>query len=95
MSRRTKPVVLEPVIPVEMNGRNGVHPPTTNHKTPTPDWIEITGKRKQVIRLRLSAVDAVWEDRGALDGPFFVQAGGRTFHPNEESFAAVTAALEL
>jgi hypothetical protein len=88
MSRRAKPTVLEPpVIPVALNGRNGHHP------APSAFFLAITCKRGQTVRLRLSAIAAVWEDRGALDGPFFVQVAGRTFHPNEASFAELEARL--
>ena len=95
MRKRTK--TTSPA-PVELNGhdRPTVLPPNPNPKTPTtPFFIRLTSKRKAVVMVRLSAIAAVWEDQGSLDGPFFVQAGGRTFHPGAESFSEIQNALCL
>lgn len=60
-----------------------------------PTFLTLTSKRKHVVQVRISAIDALWRDDGSLDGPFFVQAGGRTFHPNEESFVECSVVLGI
>lgn len=85
------------------NGNNGAHAidlPASRisfvRDEPAPLlFISIMSKRKAPVRLRLAAIDAVWMDAGSLDGPYFIQASGRTFHPNEQSFREVCAALSL
>lgn len=83
-SQLVRNVVLPP------SERTGVSAPPSN-----PGFVELKNKRNLVARVRIASIDAVWTDKGSLDGPFFVQAGGRTFHPCEESFAAVQSALCL
>lgn len=81
---------------VKLNGHDRAHPPL-NPGSPlpssSPPFITLTSKRGAVVHVRPSAIAAIWEDKGSLDGPFFVQAAGRTFHPNAESFTDVQRAL--
>lgn len=88
--------------PVKLNGhhRPGFEEPAipvTAQPAPAckTEFVELRSKRKAVAQVRVTAIDAIWEDAGALDGPYFVQAGGRTFHPAEDSFQAVRDALGL
>lgn len=93
---KTKPAIngsgpKPPVLPPERTIPAAIELPRRSEAP--PEWITLRSRRGCMAQVRTAAIAAYWIDRGKLEGDYYVQVGGKTFHPTEESYLEIAGWL--